>query len=201
VKRGFLLMEIGTWVRRLGLERYELAFQENEIDWEALPKLTAEDLKDLGVVLGGHRRRLLDAIAALGKTETPPAPTPTTSAVTSEAERRQLTVMFCDLVGSTPLATRYDPEDLREIVGAYHRCVTDTVARFAGFVAKDMGDGVLIYFGDPELRAATSLARLWGEQGRRAEAHDLLAPVYGWFTEGFGTADLKDAAVLLSELA
>jgi len=109
--------------------------------------------------------------------------------------------MFCDLVGSTPLATRYDPEDLREIVGAYHRCVTDTVARFAGFVAKDMGDGVLIYFGDPELRAATSLARLWGEQGRRAEAHDLLAPVYGWFTEGFGTADLKDAAVLLSELA
>ena len=201
MKRGFLLMEIGTWVRRLGLERYELAFQENEIDWEALPKLTAEDLKDLGVVLGGHRRRLLDAIAALGKTETPPAPTPTTSAVTSEAERRQLTVMFCDLVGSTPLATRYDPEDLREIVGAYHRCVTDTVARFAGFVAKDMGDGVLIYFGDPELRAATSLARLWGEQGRRAEAHDLLAPVYGWFTEGFGTADLKDAAVLLSELA
>ena len=201
MKRGFLLMEIGTWLRRLGLERYELAFQENEIDWEALPKLTAEDLKDLGVVLGGHRRRLLDAIAALGKTETPPAPTPTTSAVTSEAERRQLTVMFCDLVGSTPLATRYDPEDLREIVGAYHRCVTDTVARFAGFVAKDMGDGVLIYFGDPELRAATSLARLWGEQGRRAEAHDLLAPVYGWFTEGFGTADLKDAAVLLSELA
>jgi len=75
VKRGFLLMEIGTWLRRLGLERYELAFQENEIDWEALPKLTAEDLKDLGAVLGGHRRRLLDAIAALGKTETPPAPT------------------------------------------------------------------------------------------------------------------------------
>ena len=75
MKRGFLLMEIGTWLRRLGLERYELAFQENEIDWEALPKLTAEDLKDLGVMLGGHRRRLLDAIAALGKTETPPAPT------------------------------------------------------------------------------------------------------------------------------
>jgi class 3 adenylate cyclase/tetratricopeptide (TPR) repeat protein len=143
-------MEIGTWLRRLGLGRYEPAFQENEIDWEALPKLTAEDLKDLGVVLGGHRRRLLDAIAALGKTETPPAPTPTTSAVTSEAERRQLSVMFCDLVGSTPLATRYDPEDLREIERAYHRCVADTVALFAGFVAKYMGDGVLIYFGYPE---------------------------------------------------
>jgi class 3 adenylate cyclase len=142
-------MEIGTWLKSLGLERYAPAFHENEIDWEALPKLTAEDLKDLGVVLGGHRRRLLDAIAALGAVETPPTPTPAPAA-SSEAERRQLTVMFCDLVGSTPLATRYDPEDLREIVGAYHRCVADTVGRFAGFVAKYMGDGVLVYFGYPE---------------------------------------------------
>ena len=142
-------MEIETWLRSLGLERYEPAFRENEIDWEALPKLTAEDLKDLGVVLGNHRRRLLDAIAALCSAETRsvPAPPPVGS---GEAERRQLTVMFCDLVGSTPLATRYDPEDLREIVGAYHRCVAETVARFAGFVAKYMGDGVLIYFGYPE---------------------------------------------------
>jgi class 3 adenylate cyclase len=114
-----------------------------------LPKLTAEDLKDLGVVLGGHRRRLLDAIAAL---DTPEAPPPATAAPASvgEAERRQLTVMFCDLVGSTPLSTRFDPEDLREIVGAYHRCVADSVARFSGFVAKYMGDGVLVYFGYPE---------------------------------------------------
>src|SRR5262249_27298898 len=73
-----------------------------------------------------------------------------TAAHGGEAERRQLTVMFCDLVGSTPLSTRYDPEDLREIVGTYHRCVADTIARFAGFVAKYMGDGVLIYFGYPE---------------------------------------------------
>src|SRR5271168_5100430 len=121
-------MDIGGWLRGLGLERYEQAFRENEIDWEALPKLTAEDLKDLGVVLGGHRRRLLDAIAA-------PPPAPAAPASVGEAERRQLTVMFCDLVGSTPLSTRYDPEDLREIVGAYHRCVTDTVGRFGGFVA------------------------------------------------------------------
>ena len=142
-------MEIETWLRSLGLERYEPAFRENEIDWEALPKLTAEDLRDLGVVLGNHRRRLLDAIAALCSAEarSVPAPPPVGS---GEAERRQLTVMFCDLVGSTPLATRYDPEDLREIVGAYHRCVAETVARFAGFVAKYMGDGVLIYFGYPE---------------------------------------------------
>src|SRR5215467_6972959 len=142
-------MEIGAWLRSLGLERYEPAFRENEIDWEALPKLTAEDLKDLGVVLGGHRRRLLEAIAALDTAEASP---PATAAAASgaEAERRQLTVMFCDLVGSTPLSTRFDPEDLREIVGAYHRCVTDTVARFGGFVAKYMGDGVLVYFGYPE---------------------------------------------------
>ena len=142
-------MKIETWLRSLGLERYEPAFRENEIDWEALPKLTAEDLRDLGVVLGNHRRRLLDAIAALcsAEAQSVPAPPPVGS---GEAERRQLTVMFCDLVGSTPLATRYDPEDLREIVGAYHRCVAETVARFAGFVAKYMGDGVLIYFGYPE---------------------------------------------------
>ena len=135
-------MEIGAWLRSLGLERYEPAFRENEIDWGALPKLTAEDLKDLGVVLGGHRRRLLDAIAALDTPEAPP-PAIAASASVREAERRQLTVMFCDLVGSTPLSTRFDPEDLREIVGGYHRCVADTVARFAGFVAKYMGDGVL----------------------------------------------------------
>jgi class 3 adenylate cyclase/tetratricopeptide (TPR) repeat protein len=141
-------MEIGAWLRGLGLERYEPAFRENEIDWEALPKLTAEDLKDLGVVLGGHRRRLLGAIAALSTAEAPP-PTAAPASV-GEAERRQLTVMFCDLVGSTPLSTRYDPEDPREIVGAYHRCVADTVGRFAGFVAKYMGDGVLVYFGYPE---------------------------------------------------
>ena len=141
-------MDIAEWLRGLGLEQYEQAFRDNEIDWALLPKLTADDLKDLGVALVGHRRRLLDAIAALGTTEAPPAPTLVSTP--AEAERRQLTVVFCDLVGSTPLSTRFDPEDLREIVGAYHRCVTDTVGRFGGFVAKYMGDGVLVYFGYPE---------------------------------------------------
>ena len=145
-------MDIGGWLRGLGLERYEQAFRENEIDEKVLPGLTADDLKDLGVALVGHRRRLLDAIAALAAA--PPAAVALAreergAAVSAEAERRQLTVMFCDLVGSTPLSTRFDPEDLREIVGAYHRCVADTVARFGGFVAKYMGDGVLIYFGYP----------------------------------------------------
>src|SRR4029079_15618698 len=119
-------------------------------------ELTADDLKDLGVTLVGHRRKLLSAIAALGQAPSIDAQSAASrtsapiSPPTIDAERRQLTVMFCDLLGSTPLSTRVDPEDLREIVGAYHRCVTDTVARFGGFVAKYMGDGVLIYFGYPE---------------------------------------------------
>ena len=102
-------MDIGGWLRGLGLERYEQAFRENEIDEEVLPGLTADDLKDLGVSLVGHRRRLLDAIAALAAA--PPAAVPAASPAnaTAEAERRQLTVMFCDLVGSTPLSTRFDP--------------------------------------------------------------------------------------------
>jgi class 3 adenylate cyclase/predicted ATPase len=141
-------MDIAAWLRGLGLERYEAAFRDNEINWAVLPKLTADDLKDIGVTAVGHRRMLLEAIVALDTAEAPPpAIAPSAPA---EAERRQLTVMFCDLVGSTPLSTRFDPEDLREIVGAYHRCVADTVARFGGFVAKYMGDGVLIYFGYPE---------------------------------------------------
>src|SRR5258707_7783329 len=142
-------MDVGGWLRSLGLEQYEAAFRENAIDDTVLPSLTAEDLKDLGVSLVGHRRRLLDAIAALGAAV--PAATVTTASsdapAPSEAERRQLTVMFCDLVGSTALSTRFDPEDLRELIGAYHRCVADTVGRLDGFVAKYMGDGVLVYFG------------------------------------------------------
>ena len=104
------------------------------------------------MVLGGHRRKLLDAIAALGTAR--PAATVTAPSrdarASADAERRQLTVMFCDLVGSTALSTRHDPEDLRELIGAYHRAVADTVGRFDGFVAKYMGDGVLIYFGYPQ---------------------------------------------------
>ena len=147
-------MNIAAWLRGLGLERYEAAFRDNEIDSTLLPKLTADDLKDLGVTLVGHRRKLLEAIAELNAAGAPPEPIPFIASsggtATAEGERRQLTVMFCDLVGSTPLSTRFDPEDLREIVGAYHRCVADTVGRFDGFVAKYMGDGVLIYFGYPQ---------------------------------------------------
>jgi len=147
-------MDIGGWLRGLGLEQYEQAFRENEIDLRVLPELTADDLKELGVTAIGHRRLLLKAIADLaagaGRAAAEDVPAASPANATAEAERRQLTVMFCDLVGSTPLSTRFDPEDLREIVGAYHGCVADTVARFGGFVAKYMGDGVLVYFGYPE---------------------------------------------------
>ena len=147
-------MDIGAWLRGLGLERYEQAFRDNEIDQRILPELTADHLKELGVGAIGHRRLLLKAIADLpsgdGRAATAGSPAAPASFAVAEAERRQLTVIFCDLVGSTALSARFDPEDLREIVGAYHRAVADTVGRVAGFVAKYMGDGVRIYFGYPQ---------------------------------------------------
>jgi class 3 adenylate cyclase len=151
-------MDIAAWLRRLGLEQYAQLFRDNDIDREILCGMTAEDLKELGISSFGHRRRLLNAILALGEEPTTDdvahSATSATSAPacppTIDAERRQLTVMFCDLVGSTALSARFDPEDLRDLIGAYHRCVAETVARFDGFVAKYMGDGVLVYFGYPQ---------------------------------------------------
>src|SRR6516225_3408302 len=143
--------DIAVWLRGLGLGQYQEAFAKNSVDAEVLLELTAEDLKELGVEQVGHRRKILAAIAALraaSAESTGSSPRP--SALSREAERRQLSVMFCDLVGSTALSRRFDPEDLREIIGVYHRCVAGTVARFGGFVAKYMGDGVLVYFGYPQ---------------------------------------------------
>jgi class 3 adenylate cyclase/tetratricopeptide (TPR) repeat protein len=154
-------MNIGVWLRNLGLERYETAFRENEVAAENLPKLTADDLKEIGVTAVAHRRVLLEAIVALREGSTakvgqPPSqaqeifgrpPLPDQSS--ARAERRQLTVMFCDLVGSTALSSRLDPEDLRGIINTYHRCCAEMVERNGGFVAKYMGDGVLAYFGYP----------------------------------------------------
>jgi class 3 adenylate cyclase len=151
-------MDVAVWLRSLGLGKYEAAFRENEIDETVLPNLTAEDLKELGVTALGHRRKLLDAIAALRNDASGKAPSidpATTSSAPSarpedRAERRQITVMFSDLVGSTALSARMDPEDLREVISAYQKCVAKTVRRFGGFVANYMGDGVLVYFGYPQ---------------------------------------------------
>jgi class 3 adenylate cyclase len=160
-------MDIVVWLRSLGLGRYEAAFRDNEVDETVLPNLTVEDLKDPGISVVGHRRKLLDAIAALptGADERAPssdvATTSSAPTVSTEdrAERRQVTVMFSDLVGSTALSARMDPEDLREVITAYQKCVAETVRRFGGFVAKYMGDGVLVYFGYPQAHRRPKIRR------------------------------------------
>ncbi len=142
-------MDVAEWLRGLGLEQYELLFRENAIDDEVLPELTDADLEKLGVPMG-HRKKLVRAIARLSIAEPAAAPAPVAERKPdASAERRQLTVMFCDLVGSTALSARLDPEDLRAVIGAYHRCVAAVIERAGGFVAKYMGDGVLAYFGYP----------------------------------------------------
>jgi class 3 adenylate cyclase len=146
-------MDVGDWLRSLNLGRYEATFRENEVDRKVLPTLTAEDLKDLGVTTVGHRRTLLDAITALrvGTNASAKELAPTTgNSIRDIAERRQVTVMFSDLVGSTALAANWDPEDLGEILSAYRSCVSAVVSRFDGFLAQYLGDGVLVYFGYPE---------------------------------------------------
>jgi class 3 adenylate cyclase/tetratricopeptide (TPR) repeat protein len=143
-------VDIAAWLRELGLERYEPVFRDNEIDWEILPELTEADLEKLGIPLG-PRKKLLKAIVALGAMpesaghEGAPIPKPGAH----PAERRQLTVLFCDLVGSTEYATRLDPEDMGALVHAYHVVSKDVVTRWDGHIAKYMGDGVLAYFGYP----------------------------------------------------
>jgi SAM domain (Sterile alpha motif)/Adenylate and Guanylate cyclase catalytic domain len=170
-------VDIEAWLRELGLERYAQAFGDHAIDARSLPHLTGDDLKELGITAIGHRRLLLQAIADLKKAEgagpgthsSPVAPSLDRTAK-PEAERRQLTVLFCDLVGSTALAARLDPEDLRGVMGAYHRCTAAVVQRFEGHVAKYLGDGVLAYFGWP---------RAHEDDAERA----VRAPGCGWSTK------------------
>jgi predicted ATPase/class 3 adenylate cyclase len=144
------MQQIAEWLEKLGLSECTQRFVENGIDFSVLTHLTDQDLKDIGVLLG-HRRKILSAITAIaGTAPAASAPTPLIEAKPQDtAERRQVTVMFSDLVGSTALSARMDPEDLREVISAYQKCVAETVQRFGGFVAKYMGDGVLVYFGYP----------------------------------------------------
>ena len=135
-------MDVAQWLQDLGLPNYEALFREQAIDADVLPSLTDADFEKLGVPLG-HRKKLLTAIAALNAAAASTAPIRRAS----HAERRQLTVLFVDLVGSTSLSTQLDPEDMRETLTAYQNTVAGEVARFDGHLAKFMGDGVLAYFG------------------------------------------------------
>src|SRR5882724_3117666 len=144
-------MDIGVWLHSLGLGQYHATFRDNAIDTEVLPELTEGDLEKLGLPLG-HRKRLLKAISALNNPQQSNSGSEQSVRLISPqtAERRQVTAVFADLVGSTLLSTRLDPEDLRDVIFAYQTCVSETVSRFGGFVAKYLGDGVLVYFGYPQ---------------------------------------------------
>ena len=147
-------LDIDRWLHKIGLEQYAQTFRDNGIDLDVVPDLTDQDFEKLGVLLG-HRRKLLRAIAdleSIGKRAPAAdiaAAVPAVPLPLDTAERRHLTIMFCDLVDSTALSTRLDPEDMREIVGAYHKCCTDLITRAGGYVARYMGDGLLVYFGYP----------------------------------------------------
>jgi class 3 adenylate cyclase len=148
------MQQIADWLKKLGMSEYAERFAQNGIEIEILSELTDQDLEKLGVILG-HRRKLLKAIRELRQNQNAAAVAAAISTgsepiARDTAERRQLTVMFCDLVGSTELSTRLDPEDLRGVIGAYHRCVAEAVGQYDGFVAKYMGDGALVYFGFPQ---------------------------------------------------
>jgi class 3 adenylate cyclase len=144
------MRQVADWLEKLGIPEYAERFAENGIDVSVLRYLTDQDLEKIGVLLG-HRRKMLAAIAELvGAVQAPPQPAFTEPKPQDTAERRQVTVMFSDLVGSTALSARMDPEDLREVISAYQKCVAETVGRFGGFVAKYMGDGVVVYFGYPQ---------------------------------------------------
>jgi class 3 adenylate cyclase/predicted ATPase len=190
-------MDLRGWLLSLGLQQYETAFRENDIDETLLPSLTAQDLKDIGVVVVGHRRKLLNAIAALPANSLA-AHSAIDASLPDTAERRQVTVMFADLVGSTALSTRMDPEDLREVISAYRRCVAETVRQLGGFVSQYLGDGVLIFFGYPQaheddaeraVRAALQLVAAVGE----LKTHALLRTRVGIATGLVVVGEMSDA--------
>jgi class 3 adenylate cyclase len=150
-------VDVASWLRDLGLERYEATFRENDLDAKLLPNLTADDLKELGITSLGHRLRLLEAITALrlkdtqadGPVRLPTSQTGNPGLSEITGERRQLTVMFCDLVGSTALSEKLDPEELRSLLHAYRTLCGEVITRYDGFVARYVGDGILTYFGWP----------------------------------------------------
>jgi class 3 adenylate cyclase/predicted ATPase len=188
--RGAVMSDVAQWLGELGLGQYAAAFHDNDIEFELLPRLTDEQLKELGVSSMGHRMKILAAIEKSsgqpGKSLAGPEPSDDakepTIAQRVDAERRQLTVMFCDLVGSTALSTKFDPEDLSELITSFQDRCRQAIKQYQGFIARYMGDGILVYFGYPQaheddaeravragLAIVRSMAELNAEIGRRHE--------------------------------
>src|SRR5712672_3243100 len=153
------MQQIAGWLEKLGLSEYAQRFAENAIDLSVVRDLTEQDLKELGVLLG-HRRKMLRAIAELDGVAPTPTETATEPVPRDESERRHLTVMFCDLVGSTALSERLDPEDVWRVTASYQACTGEVIGRYQGMIARYMGDGVLAYFGYPRAQEDDAVAAL-----------------------------------------
>jgi class 3 adenylate cyclase/predicted ATPase len=207
------MQQIADWLEKLGISEYAQRFAENDIDFDVLSELTDKDFDRLGVSIG-HRRKIMRAIREFAASpvsaaaERPAsATTATHAALRDAAERRQVTVMFSDLVGSTALSARLDPEDLREVISAYQKCVAETVQRFGGFVAKYMGDGVLIYFGYPQareddaelaVRAGIELVAAVGAQKTHAPLHTRVGIATGLVVVGdlIGSGEAQERGIV-----
>src|SRR6202048_3788811 len=201
------MQQITDWLKKLGMSEYQERFVESDVDISVLPYLTDQDLKDLGVSLG-HRRKMLAAIAELPGGAIPRSvqPVVTEPIAQDTAERRQITVMFSDLVGSTALSVRMDPEDLREVISVYQKCAAEIVHRFGGFVAQYLGDGVLVYFGYPQaheddaeraVRAALELIAAVGGLQTRASLQTRVGIATGLVVVGnpLGAGDARERGI------
>jgi class 3 adenylate cyclase len=171
------MQEIADWLEKLGMSEYAQRFAENDIDASVLPHLTDQSLKELGVSLG-HRLKILAAVKELGgPTPAPPQPiTPTETKPQDTAERRHVTVMFCDLVDSTAIAAKLDAEEWRDLLGAYLDAASAAVTEMGGKIAKKLGDGLMALFGYPAaqendaeraVRAALAIQRALAELNRK----------------------------------
>jgi class 3 adenylate cyclase len=205
------MQQIAEWLVRLGLSEYAQRFAENDIDFTILSDLTDQDLEKIGIASLGHRRKLLRAIATLKNIEKGTSAMAVGSSAApltlDSAERRQVTVMFSDLVDSTALSARMDPEDLRELISAYQKCVAETVHQFDGFVARYMGDGVLAYFGYPQaheddaeraVRAGLELSGALARLNTRTSLHTRIGIATGLVVVGelIGSGDTQERSMV-----
>jgi class 3 adenylate cyclase len=205
------MQQIAEWLERLGLSEYAQRFAENDIDFTILSDVTDQDLEKIGIASLGHRRKLLRAIATLKNIEKGTSAMAVGSSAApltlDSAERRQVTVMFSDLVDSTALSARMDPEDLRELISAYQKCVAETVHQFDGFVARYMGDGVLAYFGYPQaheddaeraVRAGLELSGALARLNTRTSLHTRIGIATGLVVVGelIGSGDTQERSMV-----